>query len=155
MAWPRAEALVRVGRPDDIREKHEQRFLGDLQKLQARVSTGRLREEAKVHEAIGRLKERYPRVARYYARGHEAGEDLGSDPVTIVTQDSSNQLKCQHSAPESVEVGLVPQQAHTLRRDMEAHGGTLREIWRGAELDGGERWPAHLDPVEAMGAEEL
>jgi transposase len=49
-----------------IREKHEQRFLGDLRKLEARVRTGRLRETAKVHEAIGRLKERYPRVARYY-----------------------------------------------------------------------------------------
>ena len=49
-----------------IREKHEQRFLADLQKLQARVRTGRLHVAAKVHEAIGRLKERYPRVARYY-----------------------------------------------------------------------------------------
>jgi transposase len=55
-----------------IREKHEERFLGDLTKLQARVSTGRLREEAKVHEAIGRLKERYPRVARYYGITYDA-----------------------------------------------------------------------------------
>jgi transposase len=50
-----------------IREKHEQRLLADLQKLAARVRTGHLREAAKVHEALGRLKERYPRVARYYA----------------------------------------------------------------------------------------
>jgi len=57
----------RTAKDRAIREKHEQRFLGDLTKLQTRVSTGRLREEAKVHEAIGRLKERYPRVARYYA----------------------------------------------------------------------------------------
>jgi transposase len=57
----------RTAKDRAIREKHEQRFLGDLTKLQGRVSTGRLREEAKVHEAIGRLKERYPRVARYYA----------------------------------------------------------------------------------------
>ena len=49
-----------------IRTKHEQRFLGDLQKLQARVAQGRLRDEAKVHEALGRLKERHARVARYY-----------------------------------------------------------------------------------------
>jgi len=49
-----------------IREKHEHRFLADLQKLAARVTTGRLRLAAKVHEAIGRLKERYPRVVRYY-----------------------------------------------------------------------------------------
>ena len=62
----------RTAKDRAIREKHEQRFLGDLQKLQARVSAGRLREEAKVHEAIGRLKERYPRVARYYALTYDA-----------------------------------------------------------------------------------
>jgi transposase len=55
-----------------IREKHEQRFLGDLRRLEVRVRTGRLREAAKVHEAIGRLKERYPRVARYYALTYDA-----------------------------------------------------------------------------------
>jgi transposase len=49
-----------------IRQKHEHRFLTDLHKLAARVTAGRLRVAAKVHEAIGRLKERYPRVARYY-----------------------------------------------------------------------------------------
>ena len=62
----------RAAKDRAIREKHEQRFLGDLTKLQARVSTGRLREAAKVHEAIGRLKERYPRVARYYALTYDA-----------------------------------------------------------------------------------
>jgi transposase len=62
----------RTAKDRAIREKHEQRFLGDLTKLQARVSTGRLREAAKVHEAIGRLKERYPRVARYYAITYDA-----------------------------------------------------------------------------------
>jgi transposase len=55
-----------------IREKHEQRFLGDLRKLQARVATGKLKDAVKVHEAIGRLRERYPRVARYYAIDYEA-----------------------------------------------------------------------------------
>ena len=64
---------VRAARRKDraIREKPEQRFLGDLTKLQA-GSHGALREEAKVHEAIGRLKERYPRVARYYAIIYDA-----------------------------------------------------------------------------------
>ncbi len=55
-----------------IREKHEQRLLEELRKLQHRVATGKLKDAAKVHQAIGRLKERYPRVARYYAIGYEA-----------------------------------------------------------------------------------
>jgi transposase len=62
----------RAAKDRAIREKHEQRFLGDLRKLQRRVATGKLKDPAKVHEAIGRLKERYPRVARYYAITYEA-----------------------------------------------------------------------------------
>ncbi|MCJ7558926.1 MAG: IS1634 family transposase [Gammaproteobacteria bacterium] len=49
-----------------IREKQEQRFLADLAKLQKRISRGRLVREVAIGEAIGRLKERYPRVARYH-----------------------------------------------------------------------------------------
>lgn len=49
-----------------IREKQECRLLKDLQKLSTRIEKGRLKSEIKIHEAIGRLKERYSRVARYY-----------------------------------------------------------------------------------------
>src|SRR5271166_4226546 len=49
-----------------IRQKQEIRFLADTEKLQKRIVAGRLRTPAKIYEAIGRLKERYPRVARYY-----------------------------------------------------------------------------------------
>jgi transposase len=48
-----------------IRDKQETRLLVDLGRLQKRVANRRI-NEAKIHEAIGRLKERYPRVARYY-----------------------------------------------------------------------------------------
>lgn len=54
-----------------IREKKEKRLLNDLGKLQARVAGGRLRRPEKIHQAIGRLRERYPRVARYYAITHD------------------------------------------------------------------------------------
>jgi len=49
-----------------IRQKQEVRFLADIEKLAKRIALGRLRTAAKIYEAIGRLKERYPRVARYY-----------------------------------------------------------------------------------------
>jgi transposase len=62
----------REAKDQAIREKHEQRLLGDLRKLQHRVATGQLKDATKVHQAIGRLKERYPRVARYYAIGYDA-----------------------------------------------------------------------------------
>jgi len=49
-----------------IREKQEKRLLADLKRLQKRVERGSLRKPLKIGEAIGRLRERYPRVARYY-----------------------------------------------------------------------------------------
>jgi transposase len=61
----------RVEKDRAIRDTHEQRFLRDLTKLQTRVARGRLRAPAKIHEALGRLKERYPRVARYYALAYD------------------------------------------------------------------------------------
>ena len=55
-----------------IREKQEKRLLADLDRLQARVAKKRI-VEAQVYEAIGRLKERYPRVARYYRLSFDPG----------------------------------------------------------------------------------
>jgi len=56
-----------------IREKQEERFLQDLEKLRKRVEKGHLKHADKIHQAIGRLKERYPRVVRYYSIEHDAG----------------------------------------------------------------------------------
>ena len=55
-----------------IREKQERRMLCDIRKLEARISKGLLIEPVKIGEAIGRLKERYPRVSRYYPMSHDA-----------------------------------------------------------------------------------
>jgi len=49
-----------------IRETHEQRLLADLEALKTRIDGGHLKQTDKIHQAIGRLQERYPRVARYY-----------------------------------------------------------------------------------------
>ena len=66
-----------------IRDKHEGRLLRDLDKLQARIGAGRLVGELKIGEAIGRLKERYPRVARYY--------DIAFDPDAHTLRYSLNE----------------------------------------------------------------
>lgn len=49
-----------------IRETHERRLLKDLDTLRGRIEKGHLKEPDKIQQAIGRLQERYPRVARYY-----------------------------------------------------------------------------------------
>ena len=56
----------RIAKDRAIREKQEQRLIADLARLQQRVEKGRLKREVAIGEAIGRLKERYCRVARYY-----------------------------------------------------------------------------------------
>src|SRR5881392_1210557 len=55
-----------------IREKQETKLLADLHRLQQRVAKGRLKRENKIQRAIGRLLERYPRVARYYELSYDA-----------------------------------------------------------------------------------
>ena len=66
-----------------IRDKHERRLLKDLDRLHARIGAGRLTDELKIGEAIGRLKERYPRVVRYY--------DIAFDPDTQALRYSLNE----------------------------------------------------------------
>ncbi|HMK23981.1 MAG TPA: IS1634 family transposase, partial [Terriglobales bacterium] len=62
----------RVEKDRAIRAKQEGRFLNDVARLQARIENGRLKKEIKIGEAIGRLKERYPRVARYHSLTFDA-----------------------------------------------------------------------------------
>jgi len=74
----------RVEKDRAIRQKQEGRFLADLDRLERRIANGRLKRVIAIGEAIGRLKERYPRVARYYTitydpstgkLGHEANAE--------------------------------------------------------------------------------
>jgi transposase len=56
----------RIAKDRAIRAKHEERLRADIDKLTKRIANGRLVKVAKINQAIGRLKERYPRVARYF-----------------------------------------------------------------------------------------
>jgi transposase len=56
----------RVAKDRAIRENQERRFLADLDRLQKRIEKGGLKRDIAIGEAIGRLRERYPRVARYH-----------------------------------------------------------------------------------------
>jgi transposase len=64
----------RIAKDRAIRTKQEQRLLVDIDKLSRRIADKKLVKPAKINQAIGRLKERYPRVARYYK--------LAYDPTT-------------------------------------------------------------------------
>jgi transposase len=55
-----------------IREKQQERLIKDLERLKSRIEKGHLKKTEKIHQAIGRLQERYPRVARYYEIHYQA-----------------------------------------------------------------------------------
>jgi transposase len=95
-----------------IREKHEERLLKDLQAFSACIAKGRLADEAKINQRIGRLKERYPRVARYY--------QIGYDPCTnkLTWQEDTEKKK----KAEELDGGYL---LKTDRKDL-----TPDEIWR-------------------------
>ena len=64
----------RIPKDRAIRTRQEGRLRADIDSLTQRIAQGRLVKAAKIDQAIGRLKERYPRVARYF--------DLSYDPNT-------------------------------------------------------------------------
>jgi transposase len=95
-----------------IREKQQQRLERDLEALKTRVETGHLKKAEKIHETIGRLKERYPRVARYYRIEYDAERKSLSWQEEIAKK----------AIAEKLDGGYV---LRTDRQDM-----TADEIWR-------------------------
>ncbi len=61
----------RIAKDRAIRTKQEIRLRADIDKLARRVANGKLVKADKINQAIGRLQERYPRVARYFRISHD------------------------------------------------------------------------------------
>jgi transposase len=62
----------RVEKDRAIRLKKQARLVEDLEKLSKQIESGRLKRLDKIHQSIGRLLERYPRVARYHSIDYDA-----------------------------------------------------------------------------------
>ncbi len=95
-----------------IRETHEQRLKKDLEGLKARIAKGQLKEAKKIYQALGRLQERYPRVARYYRL------DYAAEQQALTWQEDSD----KKAVAEKLDGGYV---LRTDRQDL-----TADEIWR-------------------------
>jgi transposase len=61
----------RIAKDRAIRTKHEGRLRADIDKLAKRIAERKLVKLDKINQAIGRLKERYPRVARYFQLSYD------------------------------------------------------------------------------------
>ena len=106
-----------------IRHKQEGRFLADLVRLQGRIDKGRLKREIAIGEAIGRLKERYPRVSRYH---------------TITYDSTTGKLKHEPNADKKTKAELLD-------------GGYLLRTDR-TELSAREAWLMYMTLTRAENA---
>src|SRR6267378_1818114 len=95
-----------------IREKQEAKLIADLNRLQQRVAKSGLKKESKIQRAIGRLLERYPRVARYYELSYDA----------VHKNLSWNELSDKKATAKKLDGSYV---LKTDRQDL-----TADEIWR-------------------------
>lgn len=76
-----------------MRERARDRFVEDLQKLAARVHAGKLKQEDKVHEKIGRLCERHKSISRFYAVTTTLAEAEGKSKKRQVSRIECEQKK--------------------------------------------------------------
>lgn len=119
----------RVEKDRAIRRKQEQRLLADLDKLARRVENGGLVKEEKIGEAIGRLKERYPRVARYYRMRYDAEQKQCRYEVDAEKYDRAEKLdgtyllrteRTDLSAEEAWRLYILLTRAEDAFRDMKS-----------------------------------
>jgi hypothetical protein len=73
-----------------IRQKQEGRLLKDLERLAARIGKGQLKQRDLINQAIGRLRERYPRVARYYHIDYDPEQ-----PQLVWQEDSARKARAE------------------------------------------------------------
>ncbi len=102
----------RIAKDRAIRTKREARLRADIDKLSQRIADKKLVKPDKINQAVGRLKERYPRVARYYK--------LSYDPqaATLVSAFDAD----KHAKAERLDGCYL---LKTIRKDLSGD-----EIWR-------------------------
>ena len=102
----------RIPKDRAIRARQEVRLRADIDSLAKRIAQRRLVKPAKINQAIGRLKERYPRVARYF--------DLSYDPHTATLAAAFNADK--HAKAEQLDG------CYLIKTDRDGLSGD--ELWR-------------------------
>ena len=111
-AYVLCRSQQRIAKDRAIRSKQEARLLADIEKLSLRVANKKLIKPEKINQAIGRLLERYPRVARYYRLSHD------EKTATIVSTFDAD----KHLTAEKLDGCYL---LKTDRKDL-----TADEIWR-------------------------
>lgn len=77
-----------------IRETQEKRLVADLEKLKQRAEKGQGKkaEPGEIFQSMGRLRERYPRVARYYQMSYDSQTKQFDYPVNEAKRSKAEKL---------------------------------------------------------------
>ena len=93
-----------------MRQTHEQHLRRRQTTAETRIEKGQLRKPEKIHQAIGRLHERYARVARYYRIDYQAQQknlawEENYDQNVLATKlDGGYLLKTDRQDPSAEEI---------------------------------------------------
>lgn len=82
---------MRKVKENAIDQKREERFLEDINKLKNSIRNGRIKKENKVHVRVGRLKQKYSAIAKYYEIKVEVdAESKDAINVSTIKQNDRN-----------------------------------------------------------------
>jgi transposase len=119
----------RIAKDRAIRAKQEGRLRADIEALAKRIAERGLVKPAKINQAIGRLKERYPRVARYFDLSYDAPSATFATPLNEEKHAKAEQLdgcyllktdRPDLSGEELLRIYLLLTRAENAFRDMKS-----------------------------------
>jgi transposase len=120
----------REGKDRGIRERFRARLEEDAGRLQQRVREGRLKDPAKIQQAIGRLRQRYSRVARLYrleltAEGQVEWEALSEKLSGVEQVDGRYLLRTNRTDLDERQIWELYVMLNRVERSFRSLKGTL------------------------------
>jgi hypothetical protein len=153
-----------------IRRRQRRGLAKDLKKLQTRVNRGRLKQRDKILEAVGRLKERYPKARVFVTITVSWRKDQGTGRLILFsTALSSRKLtagrRCSDGGHYAIPMLLVPDGVRGCRRRvcvaesgehhpailrLAYHGHACRGRWSSLRVGDAQRLERYRDPATDM-----
>jgi transposase len=120
----------REGKDRGIRERFRARLEEDAGKLQRRVREGKLKDPSKIQQALGRLRQRYSRVARFYrleltAEGQVEWEPLAEKLSGVEEVDGRYLLRTNRTDLDERQIWELYIMLNRVERSFRSLKGTL------------------------------
>lgn len=123
---------AKQAKESSMNEQFRSRFEAGLQKIASSLAMkGGVKQEDKVHERIGRLKQKYPSIHRYFDIETEAKEDAGTKRKRKETQAVHERKKIVTSIKWAIKEGVdinARSGVYFLRTSLE--GNTEEVVWK-------------------------